>query len=1238
VKKNKAIAAYYQHTTMGKRIEKPAEDSSDASSDTSVDEEPPQPVSSDEEDAGSAAGPQSSPHLPPSTGHSRFFAPYRTLGILTNGAGFHLIPHDHSGNAMLCLPVGDRFQLLQTDRLNPVMVSQRVPGRGSQEIRATVTDATLSITVAVHQPLYRRQTSKSSSSACSLTLFQRTRPLQRMVLASSQDWQLASLLHLGHVKVPMKGEKQGKLENAVIVAAVLRRVQDQTEDEDEDGVAVVGPDEEEEDSDDEMGGEDDDDKVEEDMPTDNFPNANGLVVIMIASRTTLTLQKRIPLPNIRPYTAMHPSTYLNKIVVGGSNADGTPAMVLVNIRSTKVVHTFQCLSKTEGRVTSLTQSPAVDTVAVGTDAGTVSLVNLRLDRHLFKVQSSKAAVQSVSFRTDSSALQYQIAPMAVGTADGKITVWDLSPPEDDSGKGRTILCEMTDVHMGGVAQLQYLPQEPLLVSTGLSSNAVKMHIFDNPDHTGRVLRQRAGHAAGPPTILRYSHPATGSLMANATDGTDASTSCQILSAGSVDRTLRLFSSARSVLDKEFSQGPGLEKRARELGMTSKLELLLPPVVDIATAQARSRDWGDLVTIHQQHSMAYVWSIKRGAQSGAVLRQPTWNVSARKVPPPASTHATSVTVSACGNFCLVGSKGGKIYKYNVQSGKPRGCYPRQDDDQPKRRKTVAGDVARTIQELEKDSKISNRTANLNKLEMDESERAKVDKARNLKLRLAAHSESVTGLAMDAMNTTLVSVGADCKLILWNFKTHGPHRKSPHILPAPACKLVYVRDSDMAAIALEDYSVIMFDCTSLTVVRRLGVKGARARHTGLITDMAFSPDGRSLYTASMDSTIRMWDVPTNACVDWMSFESAPTSLTVSPTGEFLATTHTKSLGISLWSDRSFYQTIHADGKHLDRPFAMDEPVPLAETWGTEKATGNPSYAMGKEQNGDSETEEPSRKVSPKEAGLVTLSGLPSAHWKNLFHLELVKERNKPAEPPKKPPSAPFFLQWRSGEEIAGAKKEEALESAAKEADETEWASAWSDENDGEAFEAGDAQTDSKRAISLTDSDAIVRKRPKVTRYRSDLATMLSKCFGSTNEAENKYKIATDHIASLGPSAIDVELSSLCAGMHDLEEGLPLLEQACDWLLECCKSCERFEAVNAYLHRFLHLHASVIAGIKDDKLLMLAGDDQESNEVVEGARARLLERLALLRRAQHEVDEKLRNKMQHSLCLLRHFTRMV
>jgi hypothetical protein len=41
------------------------------------------------------------------------------------------------------------------------------------------------------------------------------------------------------------------------------------------------------------------------------------------------------------------------------------------------------------------------------------------------------------------------------------------------------------------------------------------------------------------------------------------------------------------------------------------------------------------------------------------------------------------------------------------------------------------------------------------------------------------------------------------------------------------------------------------------------------------------------------------------------------------------------------------------------------------------------------------------------LITMSMLPRTQWLNLVHLETIKERNKPIEPPSKPDAAPFFL---------------------------------------------------------------------------------------------------------------------------------------------------------------------------------------------------------------------------------------
>jgi U3 small nucleolar RNA-associated protein 21 len=536
--------------------------------------------------------------------------------------------------------------------------------------------------------------------------------------------------------------------------------------------------------------------------------------------------------------------------------------------------------------------------------------------------------------------------------------------------------------------------------------------------------------------------------------------------------------------------------------------------------------------------------------------------------------------------------------------------------------------------------------MDKEERDAIEAKKSEQKRLTQLTRGSHTgAAVTGLAVDSVNKTLISVGSDAKLILWNFATHAPHKKSPYTLPSPATKLCHVRDSDLAAIAMEDFTVVLFDCATLSIVRRFGVGGEAVRHSGPISDLGFSPDGRSLFSSSLDGSIRVWDVPTNTCVDWLGFHTPPTSLTVSPTGEFLATTHIGKIGISLWSDRTFYQTVHMDGAHPPtEPAQMDDPVPIAETSEgdvedirSRLAPKTFASALVDDDDGDSKSKSP---PIAKENGIITLSGMPPAHWKNLFYLELVKERNKPKEAPKKPPTAPFFLQWRGGESLGSetSRKEATRQILEDKTEEEEWDAVWSDDDDGMnadgAVKKRGIQADEENLMS----GAILSKpkRQKVTHHRSHLAALLEECY--QRSGDSRFQSVTDHVASLGPSAIDVSLSTLCTGMHDLEEGLPLLHMVSLWLLEACQSRQRYEVINAYLHRFLYLHANVLAGIDSTQRVEMTDEERDSKDRLHELRKEVLTTITLLKEAQQSASDALRGKMQHTLCLVRHFSRMV
>ena len=1235
-------------------------------------------------------------------------------------------------------------------------------GTGEKMYRA-ISDSSLGITVATHAykgrwgashvSLYKRQKcvdvvdimmllkNKSGSSVSSGRKSSGSRKSRK----SKSAWGIVDVVHLGRSKFDVSAELKAETETARETETETDDLDDNDYDNDNsakkmencmvlamvcaknsfgaaDGVTLVGESDDDYDSDDsdsdsdseasgsapDSNSDSDSDESMNDNDDDNDQDqeCSGEIIILIASRRKITIQKRIPLtsasvPQFTPTIAMHPQTYLNKIVIGGVNGD----LILVNIRSGKVIHRFQCLGpgnddddddnhdkhkhKMEDRITAMESSPAVDTIAIGTASGMVHLVNIRMDVVLFSLthdahRSSlrgtkkimdKAGITSLSFRTDANALEQGIAPLAVGQRNGTISIWDLTPRSNDDSDDdeytmynsrsisisasksakdcqRTLLCQMEHAHRGGVSHLEYLPQEPLLLSSGVKSNSLIMHIFDNPNHTGRILRQRVGHVA-PPGVIRYQHSSNGGVLASMADGTDAA-SCQILSGGGKgDNTLRVFSTARSVLDREYGQGKGLVGKARALGL-EKADLLLKPIIGLVNCETKTRDWGDLVTIHKDHAMAYVWSTKQKSQSGPVLRQDEWNVSAMKVQPPKSAHATAVAISSCGNFALVGSRGGIIYKYNMQSGLPRGSFPKDATDSTKSKKDtkIAGNINRTTRLLE-------RTLKVHKLHHEEEKDMSVltaEAKRRNKLQLARHVDSeVTGLAVDALNKTLVSVGSDAKLILWSFATHAPHRKSPVRLSCPATKLVLARDSNLLAIALEDYCVNLFDCSTFSVVRRFGMSNSICRHTGPISDVAFGPDGRNLYTSSFDGTVRVWDVPTNTCVDWMTFASAPTALSLSTTGEFLATAHQGKLGISLWCDRSFFQTVHLDGANPpSKPYQMDEPAAVAEDEDVDALAKRAlednakmsSLGANGGKSGNEEDLGEEKTIVPKKVGLITLSGLPAAHWKNLFNLELVKERNKPSEAPKKPPSAPFFLQWRDGDNLpppnVSDSKEANGENGKKE--EEEWDAAWSDE-DGEdtVKQSTEELSDGKRKSDeeLTQAKSLSKilagpKKQKISHFRSDLARLLEQCSESMN-----FESISDHFAKMGPSAIDVAFSSLCHGMHDLEEGLRLLHLCSMWLLQSCKSRRNYEVFNAYLHRFLYIHATTIAGIdastNDGNTNTITQSETQNND--DGLiRVELLESIRELKISQKSATGNLRNKMQETLCLLRHFSRMV
>lgn len=242
-----------------------------------------------------------------------------------------------------------------------------------------------------------------------------------------------------------------------------------------------------------------------------------------------------------------------------------------------------------------------------------------------------------------------------------------------------------------------------------------------------------------------------------------------------------------------------------------------------------------------------------------------------------------------------------------------------------------------------------------------------------------------------------------------------------------------------------------------------------------------------------------------------EAPCTSLAMSPTGEFLATSHVDYKGIFLWSNRTLFSLVSL------KPLSADSVAPLVSLPST---ASTQREVVVEDTDSDKETEEDELGQIEE---LVTLSTLASSRWQNLLDIELVKKRNKPIEPPKVPKAAPFFLPTLPSLNL-----------------EFDLSSVLGGEN-------------GSKTIQLQN----------VKRLLSPFAKLLM-------DSED-FQVVVDKLKSLGPSAIDFEVNSLAIEGQDCEAVLLKFMEMLNHLLRTNKD---FELGQAYLALFLKVHGEIVA----------------------------------------------------------------
>ncbi|KAJ2182953.1 rRNA-processing protein utp21 [Coemansia sp. RSA 551] len=315
---------------------------------------------------------------------------------------------------------------------------------------------------------------------------------------------------------------------------------------------------------------------------------------------------------------VHPSTYVNKIVIGSSQ--GT--MQVWNIQSRRCLYEFKTMGS---GITCMVQSPVIDVLALGLLDGRILLHNVKQDRAVMQL-AQEDRVTALSFRTD------DVPMMATANSEGDVALWDLD--------NKRLMHVLQNAHDGVISSVDFMVGQPLLI-TSSADNSIKEWLFDGNDGIPRLLRSRTGHFA-PPQMIRY----------HGDDGR------HLLSAGR-DQTLRFFSVFRDAQNTELSQGSlERESRVRHARMSA---LRFPAVTQFASNTAMSRDWDDVVSCHQGSRDAHSWSVERKSLGKYTLESSD------------SSIVRAVAISACGNFGFLGLASGVIEMANMQSGLSRRTF-------------------------------------------------------------------------------------------------------------------------------------------------------------------------------------------------------------------------------------------------------------------------------------------------------------------------------------------------------------------------------------------------------------------------------------------------------------------------------------------------------------------------------------------------------------------------------------
>nr|CDJ91112.1 WD40 repeat and Small-subunit processome domain containing protein [Haemonchus contortus]CDJ91115.1 WD40 repeat and Small-subunit processome domain containing protein [Haemonchus contortus] len=589
-------------------------------------------------------------------------------------------------------------------------------------------------------------------------------------------------------------------------------------------------------------------------------------------------------------------------------------------------------------------------ILIGSSIGTMRIVNFRTGRIIHEF--SKGFEAAITVLEQSPAVDV----MAIGLENGQIILHNIRVDET--------VCKFR--HERGISAVGFRKDDKPLMTTADVGGDIAVWNLEKRQLVGKITDVH--HAAvtelyfmpGEPIMVSAS--ADNSLRTWVLDGGDDMPRQLVILEGHAEGVTAVqFNGKQEILSSGLDGSVrkymvNVDTMRQKLGSAGTMSraiakkkhisiesIRMEPVIDMAIGWSREAAWDNVLCRHKDTLLVTTWTTRRNAQGTHKLVHKRFLNDESLC----CATATAIALSPCGNFAFIGYSTGHVDQFNVQSGL-------------------------FIKTFTKGTQLQEK--------LSKREKAKLEKA---------HESMITALTVNARGSELITACSKGSLKFWQLRTGqllATMRTRLRIERSAPCT-----SNSLLAVACageESASVAIVDTLCRRVVRTFKSVG----HS--VNALTFSSDGRWLLTADDKKYIRVWELSTSQLIDVMVSDKPCIGMSFNSSGEYLATAHKDEKAIYVWVNKKMY-TSHVNIRAL--------PLDYVPTWADSCAAeiGVNTVVI------DDESDEEWRSPDTLDQSLVTYSGLAPSRWANLPNLALIKERNKPDQPPRKPKQAPFFL---------------------------------------------------------------------------------------------------------------------------------------------------------------------------------------------------------------------------------------